>query len=67
MAYQDLAERLENFAAAIIKLYSKMPTSYAGQYLAQQLPILWSAPQTEQRHKNRRELDSRRSDHRCPG
>lgn len=37
MVYQDLAERLENHAAAIIKLYSKMPSSYAGQYLAQQL------------------------------
>lgn len=37
MAYQDLAERLEDFAAAVIKLYTKMPTSYAGQYLAQQL------------------------------
>lgn len=37
MSYQDLAERLEDFAAAIIKLYIKMPTSYAGQYLAQQI------------------------------
>lgn len=37
MAYQDLADRLENFAADIIKLYDKMPQSYAGQYLAQQL------------------------------
>lgn len=37
MAYQDLAERLEDFAAVIIKLYVKMPTSYAGQYLAQQI------------------------------
>ena len=37
MIYKDLAERLEDFAAAIIKLYSKMPDSYAGQYLAQQI------------------------------
>ncbi len=37
MAYQDLAERLEDFAAQIIKLYAVMPKSYAGQYLAQQL------------------------------
>ncbi|WOI23012.1 four helix bundle protein [Nonlabens ulvanivorans] len=37
MAYQDLADRLENFAAEIIKLYEKMPHSYAAQYLAQQL------------------------------
>jgi four helix bundle protein len=37
MEYRDLAERLEDFAAAIIKLYSKMPNSYAGQYLAQQI------------------------------
>ncbi|EAS20062.1 hypothetical protein BBFL7_02462 [Flavobacteria bacterium BBFL7] len=37
MAYQDLAERLEDFAAEIIKLYAVMPKSYAGQYLAQQL------------------------------
>ena len=37
MAYQDLVERLEDFAAAIIKLYAKMPNSYAGQYLAQQI------------------------------
>ena len=37
MAYKDLADRLEDFAAAIIKLYSKMPHSYAGQYLAQQI------------------------------
>jgi four helix bundle protein len=33
----DLADRLENFAASIILQYSKMPTSYAAQYLAQQL------------------------------
>lgn len=37
MEYKDLAERLEDFAAAIIKLYAKMPNSYAGQYLAQQI------------------------------
>ena len=37
MAYKDLAERLEDFAAAIIILYAKMPNSYAGQYLAQQI------------------------------
>jgi len=37
MEYKDLAERLEDFAAAIIKLYVKMPNSYAGQYLAQQI------------------------------
>ncbi|MGJ8685701.1 MAG: four helix bundle protein [Nonlabens sp.] len=33
----DLADRLENFAASVITLYSKMPSSYAAQYLAQQL------------------------------
>jgi four helix bundle protein len=37
MVYKDLAERLEDFAADIIKLYTKMPNSYAAQYLAQQL------------------------------
>jgi four helix bundle protein len=37
MVYKDLAERLEDFAADIIKLYIKMPNSYAEQYLAQQL------------------------------
>lgn len=33
----DLADRLENFAASIIILNKKMPNSYAGQHLAQQL------------------------------
>jgi four helix bundle protein len=33
----DLAERLEDFAAKIILLFNRMPESYAGQYLAQQL------------------------------
>ena len=37
MEYRDLADRLEDFAALIIKQYSNMPDSYAGQYLAQQL------------------------------
>lgn len=33
----DLSERLEDFAASIIKMYSKKPMSYAGDYLAKQL------------------------------
>ncbi len=33
----DLADRLEDFAASIIKMYDVMPKSYAAQYLAQQL------------------------------
>jgi four helix bundle protein len=33
----DLAGRLEDFAANIIKLYHYMPKSYANQHLAQQL------------------------------
>ncbi|MCB0462504.1 MAG: four helix bundle protein [Flavobacteriaceae bacterium] len=33
----DLSERLEDFAASIIILYSKKPLSYAGDYLAKQL------------------------------
>lgn len=33
----DLTDRLEDFAATIILLYDKKPTSYAGDYLAKQL------------------------------
>ena len=33
----DLSERLEDFAASIIKIYDRQPTSYAGDYLAKQL------------------------------
>lgn len=33
----DLCDRLEDFAASIIKLYDKKPLSYAGDYLAKQL------------------------------
>ena len=33
----DLSERLEDFAAEVIQLYNKKPTSYAGEYLAKQL------------------------------
>jgi four helix bundle protein len=33
----DLSDRLENFAANIILLYDKKPSSYAGDYLAKQL------------------------------
>lgn len=37
MQYQDLSERLEDFASSIILIYDKTPNSYAGQYLAQQI------------------------------
>ena len=33
----DLSERLEDFAASIILLFDKKPSSYAGDYLAKQL------------------------------
>lgn len=33
----DLSNRLEDFAASIILLYGKKPSSYAGDYLAKQL------------------------------
>jgi four helix bundle protein len=33
----DLSERLEDFAAAVIILYSKKPSSFAAEYLAKQL------------------------------
>jgi len=33
----NLTERLEDFAAEVIKLYDKKPLSYAGDYLAKQL------------------------------
>jgi len=33
----DLSDRLENFAALVIKLYNHKPTSSAGEYLAKQL------------------------------
>ncbi len=33
----DLSERLEDFAAAIIVLFDKKPSSFAGEYLAKQL------------------------------
>ncbi|WP_019037897.1 four helix bundle protein [Psychroflexus tropicus] len=41
----DLSDRLENFAANIILLYDKKPSSYAGDYLAKQLirPLCSSA------------------------
>lgn len=35
--YQDLAERLEDFAAGIIRLLNKRPESFAADYLAKQL------------------------------
>lgn len=33
----DLSNRLEDFAASIILLYDKKPSTYAGDYLAKQL------------------------------
>tara|TARA_R100000306_G_scaffold26081_1_gene29963 strand:- start:1536 stop:1913 length:378 start_codon:yes stop_codon:yes gene_type:complete len=33
----DLSERLEDFAAEIIKIYNKQPLSFAADYLAKQL------------------------------
>lgn len=33
----DLSERLEDFAAAIILLFDKKPTTFSGEYLARQL------------------------------
>lgn len=37
MAVYDLSERLEDFAAMVIRLYDRKPITYAGDYLAKQL------------------------------